>query len=59
MVKVPTKSLTLAEFLQLPETEPASEYINLESESLLPTPEFMADFKLSVGELFGWLKPGV
>ena len=28
MVQVPTKPLTLAEFLQLPETEPASEYIN-------------------------------
>lgn len=28
MVQVPTKSLTLVEFLQLPETEPASEYIN-------------------------------
>jgi Uma2 family endonuclease len=25
---------------------------------LLPTPEFIGDFKLSVGELFGWLKPG-
>jgi Uma2 family endonuclease len=32
--------------------------IFLESESLLPTPEFIADFKLSVGELFSWLKPG-
>jgi Uma2 family endonuclease len=28
MVQVPTKPLTLAEFWQLPETEPASEYIN-------------------------------
>jgi Uma2 family endonuclease len=28
MVQVPTKPLSLAEFLQLPETEPASEYIN-------------------------------
>src|SRR4028119_1313168 len=28
MVQVPTKPLTLAEFLQLPETEPASEYID-------------------------------
>ncbi len=28
MVKSPTKSLTLAEFLQLPETKPACEYIN-------------------------------
>lgn len=28
MVQVPTKPLTLAEFLQLPETEPASEYLN-------------------------------
>ena len=32
--------------------------IFLESESLLAVPEFMADFKLSVGELFSWLKPG-
>lgn len=32
--------------------------IFLESEELLPTPEFIADFKLSVGELFSWLKPG-
>ncbi len=29
-----------------------------EPEQLLPTPEFIGDFKLSVGELFGWLKPG-
>lgn len=28
MVHTPSKSLTLAEFLQLPETEPASEYID-------------------------------
>jgi Uma2 family endonuclease len=28
MVKSPTRSLTLEEFLQLPETKPASEYIN-------------------------------
>lgn len=28
MVQTPTKSLTLAEFLQLPETKPASEYID-------------------------------
>lgn len=28
MVQITTKPLTLAEFLQLPETEPASEYIN-------------------------------
>ena len=28
MVQTPTKSLTLEEFLQLPETKPASEYIN-------------------------------
>ncbi|MBF2064608.1 MAG: Uma2 family endonuclease [Calothrix sp. C42_A2020_038] len=28
MVQVPAKALTLEEFLQLPETEPASEYIN-------------------------------
>lgn len=28
MVQTPTKTLTVAEFLQLPETEPASEYIN-------------------------------
>lgn len=29
-----------------------------EAEQLLPTPEFMANLKLSVGELFSWLKPG-
>jgi Uma2 family endonuclease len=29
-----------------------------ESEQLLPAPEFIADLKLSVGELFNWLKPG-
>ena len=28
MVQTPTKTLTLEEFLQLPETEPASEYID-------------------------------
>jgi Uma2 family endonuclease len=28
MVQTPAKPLTLEEFLQLPETEPASEYIN-------------------------------
>ncbi|MHC5724952.1 MAG: Uma2 family endonuclease, partial [Nostoc sp.] len=28
MVKSPTKPLTLQEFLKLPETKPASEYIN-------------------------------
>ena len=28
MVQTPTKTLTLEEFLKLPETEPASEYIN-------------------------------
>ncbi|MFM7370200.1 MAG: Uma2 family endonuclease, partial [Sphaerospermopsis kisseleviana] len=28
MVTTPTRKLTLAEFLQLPETKPASEYIN-------------------------------
>jgi Uma2 family endonuclease len=29
-----------------------------ESEQLLPTPEFIADLKLSIGQLFSWLKPG-
>ncbi|MDJ0734181.1 MAG: Uma2 family endonuclease [Nostocaceae cyanobacterium] len=29
-----------------------------EPEDLLPTPEFILDLKLSLGELFGWLKPG-
>ena len=28
MVQTPSKSITLAEFLKLPETKPASEYIN-------------------------------
>lgn len=30
-----------------------------EPKQLLPTPEFIADLKLSVGELFSWLKPGI
>ncbi|BAZ40091.1 hypothetical protein NIES4101_60520 [Calothrix sp. NIES-4101] len=29
-----------------------------EPEQLIPTPEFMGDFQLSIGELFSWLKPG-
>ena len=29
-----------------------------EPEHLLPTPEFIGDFQLSIGELFSWLKPG-
>jgi Uma2 family endonuclease len=29
-----------------------------EPEQLLPTPEFIRDLQLSVGELFSWLKPG-
>lgn len=29
-----------------------------EPEQLLPTPEFISDLKISVGELFNWLKPG-
>jgi Uma2 family endonuclease len=29
-----------------------------DSEELLPTPDFIADLKLSVGELFSWLRPG-
>lgn len=29
-----------------------------EPDLLLPTPDFMTDLRLSVGELFGWLKPG-
>jgi Uma2 family endonuclease len=29
-----------------------------EPELLLPTPDFITDLKLSVGELFSWLKPG-
>ncbi|MEB3278124.1 MAG: Uma2 family endonuclease [Lyngbya sp.] len=27
-------------------------------EQLLPTPEFLSDFNLKLGELFNWLKPG-
>jgi Uma2 family endonuclease len=27
-------------------------------EQIIPVPEFIADFKLSVAELFAWLKPG-
>jgi Uma2 family endonuclease len=29
-----------------------------EPEQLLPVPEFMGDFRLSIQELFSWLKPG-
>jgi Uma2 family endonuclease len=37
MVQVPAKPLTLAEFLQLPETEPPSEYINGQISPILLT----------------------
>ncbi|HBE16823.1 MAG TPA: hypothetical protein DEG17_17255 [Cyanobacteria bacterium UBA11149] len=30
-----------------------------EADLVMPTPEFMENFKLTVGELFGWLKPGI
>ncbi len=42
MVQAILKTLTLEEFLQLPETKPASEYID-------------GDLQLTVGELFAWL----
>ena len=29
-----------------------------EPEQVLPVPDFMGDFQLTIGELFGWLKPG-
>jgi Uma2 family endonuclease len=29
-----------------------------EPEQLLPVPDFMGDFQLTIGELFAWLKPG-
>jgi hypothetical protein len=38
MVQVPEKTLTLEAFLKLPETKPASEYINGEERSLLLYP---------------------
>ena len=30
-----------------------------ESDLVMPTPGFVGDFKLTVGELFSWLKPGI
>ncbi|MFP4414118.1 hypothetical protein [Coleofasciculus sp.] len=62
MVQIPTKGLTLAEFLDLAEVlaYPANQQPRIfqEPDQVLPTPEFIGNFKLSVGELFGWLKPG-
>jgi Uma2 family endonuclease len=55
MVKTPTKTFTLDEFLKLPETKPASEYINGQ---IIPVPELLAGWQVTVGDLFGWLRLG-
>ncbi|MEW6495812.1 MAG: hypothetical protein AB1589_25325 [Cyanobacteriota bacterium] len=54
MVQISTKPLTLA-FAYPAHQQPI---FLQESEQLLPTPKFIADLKLSVAELFSWLKPG-
>jgi Uma2 family endonuclease len=53
MVQTPTKVLTLEEFLKLPETKPASEYIDGRIiQKLMPQGEHSA---LTLGDLFGCL----
>jgi Uma2 family endonuclease len=58
MVQIPSKSLTLAEFLTLPETEPASEFINGE---IIQKPMPKGKHSIIQGELVsvinGVLKP--
>lgn len=58
MVQVPTKSLTLDEFLKLPETKPASEYID---GSILQKPMPQGEHSTLQGDLVsvlnGFLKP--
>jgi|GEM_PF-6470923 hypothetical protein len=51
MVQAPCQRLTLEEFLQLPETKPASEYVDAQ----LPVPSFASRLKLTVSDLFAWL----
>lgn len=48
MVTTPTRKLTLEEFLQLPETKPASEYINGE---IIPKPMPQGKHSIIQGEL--------
>ena len=55
MVQTIEKKLTLKEFLQLPETKPASEYIE-EGNDKLSIPDFLPELNLTVGEIFNWLK---
>ena len=50
-----TQPLTLEEFLKLPETKPASEYINGE---IIPKPLPELQLALTVNQVFGWLKMG-
>jgi Uma2 family endonuclease len=51
MVQTPIKTITLEAFLAMPETQPASEFID----GVLPLPEFAMDLRLTIGELFDWL----
>lgn len=66
MGQAPSKIVTLAKFLQQPETEPASEYVDVyfptqqiavfdKPDAVLPVPSFASELKLTVGELFAWL----
>nr|WP_313887541.1 Uma2 family endonuclease [Nodosilinea sp. LEGE 07088] len=65
MVQSPPKPITLEEFLDLPETKPASEYIDGQiipkpmpqgKHSTIQTgPAFANGFSLTVGSIFGWL----
>jgi len=59
MVQVPTKQLTLEEFLALPETKPASEYID---GAVIQKPMPQGEHSTLQGDLVitlnGTLKPG-
>ncbi|MBN3924886.1 hypothetical protein [Nostoc sp. NMS4] len=62
MVRTPSKNITLAEFLKLPEEQTVFVYIRNqqpvmfdELEALLPVPDFASELRLTVGDLFGWL----
>ncbi len=52
MVQAPSQALTLAEFLQLPETKPASEYLDGESIQK-PMPNIL--HRMKHGTQSGWL----
>ena len=53
MVQAPSKPLTLAEFLQLPETKPASEYIN---GTIIQKPRrILKKIILILGDSFGYI----